>query len=220
MHKPRIWVLPGMGSDSRIFKHLQFPWPATFLEWIAHREGEDLSAYAERLLRPYPIAEQDLLLGYSLGGIVAQDWASKHRVQRVIVINSLHYSLEVRPLFHRLAKTGVLEWSSPESLRKLIFFMARLNSTPSEELENYLEMMEQFPPEHYTWVLKNVLDWKRPTPLCPVESFTGTLDLVFPHLPADLPFNHLLKNATHLSLITHSEEISRVLKVEVDPLLN
>lgn len=220
MHKPRVWVIPGMGSDSRIFRKLKFPWPATFLEWIPTQPDDTIESYSERLLGQLPIASEDLLFGYSLGGIIAQDWASRHQVQRVIILSSLHHTVQIRPLFRRLARTGMLDWSSPEGIRHLIFFMARLNSTPSRVLDLYLEMMEQFPPEHYTWTLKHVLSWDHPTPLCPVHSFRGTLDLVFPDAPKDISRHHDLRLATHLSLITHSAEISAYLKDTIDPTLS
>jgi len=79
MREARVWVLPGLGADSRIFRNLEFPWSATFLEWTLPEVGESLSSYADRLLAPHDIQEHDLLFGYSFGGIVAQDWASRHR---------------------------------------------------------------------------------------------------------------------------------------------
>ena len=88
MSECRVWVLPGMGADSRIFKSFKFPWNATYLEWIEPKTEESLSEYADRLLGAYPIKENDLIFGYSFGGIVAQDWASRNKVQRVVLLNS------------------------------------------------------------------------------------------------------------------------------------
>ena len=102
----RVWVLPGMGADSRIFKSFRFPWNATYLEWIEPLQNESLSAYADRLLDRYPIQRNDLLFGYSFGGIVAQDWASRNKVQRVVLLNSLHHEAQLRPLYRNLAATG------------------------------------------------------------------------------------------------------------------
>ena len=115
----RVWVLPGMGADSRIFKSFRFPWNATYLEWIEPLQNESLSAYADRLLDRYPIQENDLLFGYSFGGIVAQDWASRNKVQRVVLLNSLHHEARLRPLYRNLAATGVLNWAPEGSIIRI-----------------------------------------------------------------------------------------------------
>jgi len=219
MREARVWVLPGLGADSRIFRNLEFPWSATFLEWTLPEVGESLSSYADRLLAPHDIQEHDLLFGYSFGGIVAQDWASRHQVQRVVLLNSLQYSSPLRPLFKRIAATGILNWAPKGSIRRLIFFMARLNSRPSAHFEGVIEMMEQFPCDYYRWVLKSVLNWDRPTPKCPVDSVTSDWDLVFPECePSDRCWT--LSRATHLSFLTHAQEISTLLKEKVDPMLS
>jgi pimeloyl-ACP methyl ester carboxylesterase len=220
MAKPRVWVLPGMGADSRIFKAFSFPWQATYLEWIMPKDGESLSEYADRLLDRHPIQENDLLFGYSFGGIVAQDWASRNKVQRVVLLNSVHYQTPIRPLYKRLSKTGLLNWAPNGSIRNFIFFMARLNSRPNASLDHVLEMMEQFPCEYYRWVLESVLNWERNTPLCEVDSIRGDHDVVFPFKNDNASHDWVLQGATHLSFQTHAQEIAKLLKEGVDPLLS
>ncbi len=219
MREARVWVLPGLGADSRIFRNLEFPWSATFLEWILPEAAESLSSYADRLMAPHDIQPHDLLFGYSFGGIVAQDWASRHSVQRVVLLNSLHHNTPLRPLFKHIAATGLLNWAPEGSIRKLIFFMARLNSRPSARFEGILEMMEQFPCDYYRWVLKAVLNWNRPVPLCPVDSVKSDWDVVFPEVTGS-ERSWTLHHATHLSFLTHAKEISALLKEKVDPMLS
>jgi pimeloyl-ACP methyl ester carboxylesterase len=208
-----------MGADSRIFKSFKFPWNATYLEWIEPQDGETLSAYADRLLDRYPIKENDLLFGYSFGGIIAQDWASRNKVQRVVLLNSLHHEATLRPLYRNLASTGVLSWAPKGSIFKLIKLIARLNSKPSRQLDLLLETMEQFDCQYYRWVLRAVLDWERPTPLAPVDVILGELDPVFTIQKPSRDRFWVLKGATHLSFTSHSNEISNLLKEKVDPVL-
>ena len=215
----RVWVLPDMGADSRIFKSFRFPWNATYLEWIEPLQNESLSAYADRLLDRYPIQENDLLFGYSFGGIVAQDWASRNKVQRVVLLNSLHHEAKLRPLYRNLASTGVLNWAPEGSIIKIIKFIVRLNSQPSRTLDLMLETMEQFECQYYRWVLKAVLKWERPTPLAPVDTILGELDPVFTLQKPSTDRFWILEGATHLSFSSHSTQISNLLKEKVDPVL-
>ena len=219
MHKPRVWVLPGMGADSRIFRSLKFPWSATFLEWLDPKDGETISSYADRLLNGHDIADNDLIFGYSFGGIVAQDWASRNKVQRVVLVNSLHHKSTVRPFFRLLSLTGILRWAPKNSVIKFIFFLARLHSKPTSQLDLTIEMMEQFDDRYYRWVLKQILSWNHPTPLCPIDVIQGEVDPVFLHSTYEEKRTWTLKDAAHLSFQTHGQEISYLLKEYVDPAL-
>ncbi|HAK70723.1 MAG TPA: hypothetical protein DCM15_05045 [Cryomorphaceae bacterium] len=219
MHKPRVWVLPGMGADSRIFRSLKFPWSATFLEWLDPKDGETISSYADRLLNGHDIADNDLIFGYSFGGIVAQDWASRNKVQRVVLLNSLHHKSTVRPFFRLLSLTGILRWAPKNSVIKFIFFLARLHSKPTSQLDLTIEMMEQFDDRYYRWVLKQILSWNHPTPLCPIDVIQGEVDPVFLHSTYEEKRTWTLKDAAHLSFQTHGQEISYLLKEYVDPAL-
>lgn len=219
MHKPRVWVLPGMGADSRIFRSLKFPWSATFLEWLDPKDGETISSYADRLLNGHDIADNDLIFGYSFGGIVAQDWASRNKVQRVVLLNSLHHKSTVRPFFRLLSLTGILRWAPKNSVIKFIFFLARLHSKPTSQLDLTIEMMEQFDDRYYRWVLKQILSWRHPTPLCPIDVIQGEVDPVFLHSTYEEKRTWTLKDAAHLSFQTHGQEISYLLKEYVDPAL-
>ena len=219
MHKPRVWVLPGMGADSRIFRSLKFPWSATFLEWLDPKDGETISSYADRLLNGHDIAHNDLIFGYSFGGIVAQDWASRNKVQRVVLLNSLHHKSTVRPFFRLLSLTGILRWAPKNSVIKFIFFLARLHSKPTSQLDLTIEMMEQFDDRYYRWVLKQILSWNHPTPLCPIDVIQGEVDPVFLHSTYEEKRTWTLKDAAHLSFQTHGQEISYLLKEYVDPAL-
>ena len=219
MHKPRVWVLPGMGADSRIFRSLTFPWSATFLEWLDPKDGETISSYADRLLNGHDIAHNDLIFGYSFGGIVAQDWASRNKVQRVVLLNSLHHKSTVRPFFRLLSLTGILRWAPKNSVIKFIFFLARLHSKPTSQLDLTIEMMEQFDDRYYRWVLKQILSWNHPTPLCPIDVIQGEVDPVFLHSTYEENRTWTLKDAAHLSFQTHGQEISYLLKEYVDPAL-
>ena len=102
---------------------------------------------------------------------------------------------------------------------KFIFFLARLNSKPSSQLDLTLEMMEQFDDRYYRWVLKQVLSWNHPTPLCPIDVIQGEFDPVFLNSMHGGKRTWTLKDAAHLSFHTHGQEISYLLKEHVDPAL-
>tara|TARA_B100000795_G_scaffold156406_1_gene117354 strand:- start:3825 stop:4388 length:564 start_codon:yes stop_codon:yes gene_type:complete len=183
------------------------------------KDGETISSYADRLLNGHDIADNDLIFGYSFGGIVAQDWASRNKVQRVVLLNSLHHKSTVRPFFRLLSLTGILRWAPKNSVIKFIFFLARLHSKPTSQLDLTIEMMEQFDDRYYRWVLKEILSWNHPTPLCPIDVIQGEVDPVFLHSTYEEKRTWTLKDAAHLSFQTHGQEISYLLKEYVDPAL-
>ena len=80
-------------------------------------------------------------------------------------------------------------------------------------------MMEQFDDRYYRWVLKEILSWNHPTPLCPIDVIQGEVDPVFLHSTYEEKRTWTLKDAAHLSFQTHGQEISYLLKEYVDPAL-
>ena len=71
---PRLVTLPGHAASLQEFRGKMYK------DWIAHLEGEYLKARAE--------AERVLLVGYSLGGSLSLDIATRHRPDGVVTISS------------------------------------------------------------------------------------------------------------------------------------
>src|SRR3546814_17690371 len=71
-----IYLLPGMGADHRLFSRLDLPGlNPKVLQWVPPGEGDSLGDYAKKLQPQITSTEDAVLLGVSLGGMLAVELA-------------------------------------------------------------------------------------------------------------------------------------------------
>lgn len=99
-----IYILPGMGADSRMYSG---PWrkvPNTrFPDWPEYQKEQTLSQVADRILQKCGIGPDDTVAGSSMGGMVALEIAAKLGNKRVFLFGSAVSNRELNPLLHRMA---------------------------------------------------------------------------------------------------------------------
>lgn len=89
MAPPRIVLIPGMGADHRLFDGLSLAGHEVLrTDWIAHRASDDLAVFARRFAAHHAITADDILVGVSMGGMVAAAIADVIPVRRVVLVSS------------------------------------------------------------------------------------------------------------------------------------
>jgi pimeloyl-ACP methyl ester carboxylesterase len=86
-----IFFLPGLGLDHRVFNRLDLgDLPVVFIDWIEPLDNERIAGYARRLFAEHQSGHDEItLVGYSFGGIVAQEIAAQFNVQKIILVSSI-----------------------------------------------------------------------------------------------------------------------------------
>lgn len=99
MPPPALHALPGMGADRRMF-----PTPWTDLpgfrahDWSGHQHARTLPELAESVCRRIDVHDGDILIGASLGGMVALEISRLRRIPAVFLIGSAVHPAEIRRL--------------------------------------------------------------------------------------------------------------------------
>ena len=84
-----IYLIPGLGADSRLFDKLDLSGHTVHrLEWPRMPEGSSLRAYANELAKRIDASTAHVLIGVSMGGMVAQELALITSPVRTIIISS------------------------------------------------------------------------------------------------------------------------------------
>jgi pimeloyl-ACP methyl ester carboxylesterase len=100
----RTIVLPGMGATSDMYRGA---WReldgARFLDWPVQRGERTLRELAERLVEEQGLAGTDVVIGSSLGGMVALEIAALVGARAVGLVGSARSASEVQPLLRLLA---------------------------------------------------------------------------------------------------------------------
>lgn len=187
-----IFVLPGMGADSSMFTGAWRQLPrAVFIDWPPCTGETTLAEIAARIIQTYAIADDSVVIGTSLGGMVACEIANQRRLRRLILIASAAHPAEINPLLTalrplaRFAPVSALRWSAP--------------SVPGE----LAAMFSRVQPDFLRASIRAVFQWPGICPSLPHPlRIHGRRDLVIPPPPAP----DLLLDGRHLIAMTHARE--------------
>lgn len=84
-----LYLIPGLGADRRLFAKLDLgEHDLHFLEWPEMPVGSGLADYARKLADRVDGSKPHVLIGVSMGGMVAQELAAITHPQQVIIVSS------------------------------------------------------------------------------------------------------------------------------------
>lgn len=199
----RIVLIPGMGADHRLFDGIELPGHEVLrTAWIPHREGERLSAYAGRFADHYGVGTADILIGVSMGGIVAGAMAQRVPPQRLILISSCTDIRQLSPLIAVLSPVGPY---SPFGLARLL----PRGLMPAQR-KLALEMFEAQDMAFIRWACGAVMLWTGAPRLPGTVTIHGSADRVFP-IRRQPQVDVTIQGGGHLMVIDRAAEVADAL---------
>ncbi len=210
--KSRLYILSGLGVDSRVFRKMDLsPWEVIHIEWIAPLEGESISQYAARLAAP--IADPNpVLLGLSFGGMIAAEIAKQRPKAFIIQIASALTRYDLPVLYRLIGKLRLykilpvwwLKWSNPVTEW---FFGAK-----SREDKSLLkEILQDTDTLFLKWAIKEIACWNNRTEPALYFRIHGEKDKILP-VKKMAGYQMIIKNAGHFITISHASSVSTILK--------
>lgn len=207
-----IYCISGLGGDHRLFKHIQAPegYEIVPVKWIAPKPKESLVDYAMRLGACIDRSQPFILVGLSLGGIMAVELAKRLSPVCTIIISSIPVSTEL-PGYYKTASKLKLVRIVPSFVFKAAAILKRLYSGESREDKRLvLRMIREGDNRFIKWAMRAVTEWKNEIVPSPLWHIHGTKDEVFPIFRTHP--THIIRKGRHLLLMSHSPEINRILK--------
>ncbi len=210
----RIYLMPGMGAGSRIYRHIR--WPAGYeifpMEWLMPQSPrEPLGAYTERLIRHYAVAPGSILAGMSFGGVIINEMSRQLPAAGLIFISTVKTHRAFPPRFALARNTGLWRlfpyglitrperlapWMPTRALRK--------------RLQLYADYMSMRDAAYFRWAMRSILHWRGDVPAVAYVHIHGTADRIFPYgrLTGELK---PVEGAGHLALMTHPRRVSALI---------
>src|ERR1700709_273529 len=113
----KAYFMSGIAADGRLFRRIRLPagFEAVYLNWIKPLHDESLKNYSVRLAEKINVDEPFVLVGTSLGGIIATEIALKYKPLAVIIIGSVPVASQL-PGYYRMAEKLKLYKIIPGSL--------------------------------------------------------------------------------------------------------
>jgi len=206
------YFLSGLGADHRIFHHLKLPnqFTTIYLDWIKPQPHESLVNYASRMAKRINPNEPFILIGLSMGGMVAVEIAKKYQPEKLILLSSVPIRKEL-PHYYNLLQKWKLHKIVPASLLKSAAILKRFFTAEAPEDKTLLKtLIRETDPEFVRWAMNAILDWENEdVPPCKCWHIHGDKDEILP-----LRFTtatHILSGGTHMMALNHHEEINKIL---------
>ncbi len=192
-----LYLLPGMGVDSRMYRGAWRSLPETmFLDWPVC-PVKTLAELASAVIDQAGIGPDDDVGGTSLGGMVAQEIAQQLGQKRVLMISSAIVRQEINAFLRSLSPLLPI---APVALAKHVL---RLAGRPTSA------MVADLPPEQLRQMCRAIVSWPGCADLDVQRvRIHGTRDWMI-RCPAQA---HRIEKAGHLVAITHAEECVRLVR--------
>jgi len=207
-----IYCISGLGADEGVFQYLDLSFvKPVFINWISPLKNETLSAYALRLQQKFIHEESPVIVGLSLGGMVATEIAKSNPSAKVIIVSSAKTRNEI-PFYFKtfryipLYKT-LPEWSIRQHSPMREFF---LGAKHEHTIRYVKKVAEHADADFYRWAVGAILNWENEIIPSNVVHLHGTNDKLLPYkfVKSDITVN----NGGHLMIIENADEVSGLLK--------
>lgn len=186
-----IHVYPGMGANSEMYGSVwREQFPGAYHDWPRWQGELTVAEMAERLIEEHGIEDGDVLVGSSLGGMVAGEIARLRRIEGLALIGSAVKKEEISKI---LAILHPLIDLSP------ISFIKALSGKLPRDLA---AVFADSDPDMIRAMSKAVFQWEGAEPSARVFRIHGSRDLVIP--PPDQV--DLLIKGGHMLAMSHAEE--------------
>lgn len=209
----RIYLIAGLGADTRVYNNINLSdeHEVTTIDWVEPDLNDTLATYAQRLIYQYNIKTNSVLIGNSLGGIIAVEMTKFIPVQKVILISSIKTSDEA-PGYFKLFRALPVYKLIPGKLFNSMGFMIKplFGHMSREDAWLFSDMLKKSSPVFMKWAMYAILHWKNDIIPPNLYHITGDKDLVFNY--KRIKDATIVKGGTHIMIFDKAKEINKLLK--------
>jgi|SRR6185503_5162706 len=209
----KIYLIPGMGADTRVYNHIDLKDSddVTCINWIEPHESDTLTSYAQKLVFQYHIQPNSIVIGNSLGGMLAIEIAKFIPVQKAILISSIR-TVDEAPWYFPIIRTLPFYKLVPAAWMVKMRFVIRFafGAMSAEDRWLFSDMLKNTSPTFLKWSMGAVLRWDNRTIPANVYQITGDKDKVFPY--KKLKAAEIIKGGTHIMIFDKAKQINKILK--------
>jgi pimeloyl-ACP methyl ester carboxylesterase len=151
--KPKLFLLPGMGGDSRMFKGIESVGDMEVqpISYSGIDKFSSLIELSDIIINKYCITKESLLAGTSMGGMIALEIARKLCNPIIFIMGSCHHPCFINPILYKLSPLGYkFDWGLIHRIIRLIPLRFR-----PLVFDMYLSQSEIF----YQNACKSVSEW-------------------------------------------------------------
>jgi pimeloyl-ACP methyl ester carboxylesterase len=212
---PNLVLIPGLGTDRRLFEFLSTGnHQRHYVQWIPPEPSDTLASYALKLKEQVTAVPDPVLVGVSLGGILAMELREILPVRQTILVSSIKQREEMPPYFRWLSRTHADALLPVSVLKKSAPWVRPFLCGPGNDAAFDLirDMIHDADERFIRWAIGAVLQWERhaysPGNLSHIH---GDADLVFP-IRYVKDCTRVVHHGAHDMILTKATEISNLLE--------
>lgn len=206
----KAYCIPGLGTDKRLFSKYHFTFPIEVLEYFSPEPDDTMNSYAKKLSQKIDTSKPFILIGVSMGGMLAVEMTRFLSPQMLILVSSAKTYREI-PLKWRLFRFIPIYRLISD---KLIIFFATLfkfifGITHKEDEKLFTEMLSSLPPNFYSRAIHLIVNWKNNTYPENLIHIHGNKDQVLPYSNIKDPIT--IEGGSHWMIFDRANEISEII---------
>lgn len=179
-----MYLIPGMGSDGRMYDSLLAQYPnAEVIEFIRPYHKETIEEYAQRMATMIDTSKPFHLLGTSLGGIIAVEIAKFLKPEKLILIASAKCRDELPGRLRLLKAVKIYRLIKAERVKQLKSRKIKKAAKKNAALDKnkLLAMNDEADEAFIDWAGDAVINWSgKKNYRKDIIHFHGTKDRLFP----------------------------------------
>lgn len=207
----RVYLIPGQGGDSRLFNNLTLPegFEARHIRFERPEKGLSMRDYAAQLATQIDTTGRFIIVGVSLGGMLATEMSSMVPAEKVIIISSAkgRHELPGRYTFQR--KFPIYKLVSPKTAK----FGAKLlqpivEPDRQKEKDTFKAMLRDKDAIFLRRTIEMIMHWDRTEAPDGIITVHGDKDHTIPIRNVD--YDVLVPGGSHMITLTRGEEVSQI----------
>jgi pimeloyl-ACP methyl ester carboxylesterase len=209
----KVYLIPGLGADSRLFKNIQLPagYEIVLVDWLIPSETDTLTSYSQNIVSQYNMSDNSIVIGVSLGGMISVEIAKQLKLDKVILISSIKTNSEA-PWYFKFFRSLPVYKAIPGKLMTHLGFLVKpmFGQMKPDDLTLFKSMLQNSSPIFLKWAMRSALYWKNDVEFSNLYHIVGNKDLVFPYQNIKNP-TAVIKGGTHIMVFDKAVEINVLL---------
>jgi len=208
----KIFVIPGLGADSRVYNKIELvAHDVVKIDWVEPDKTDTLKTYAQKLILQYNITPLSIVIGNSLGGMLAMEISKILPLKKTILISSVK-TIDEAPAYFALFRALPVYKLIPGKLVTSLGFMIRFVFGKMDEADEWLfnDMLKKTSPKFMKWAMGATVNWDNKIIPQNVFTITGNKDHVFDY--RRIKDAIIVNGGTHIMIFDRADEINKILK--------
>ncbi len=210
--RPIIYLIPGQGADSRLFKNLtlNFEYEKHYIKYELPEKGSTMRDYAIQLSNQIDRSRKIILIGCSLGGMLANEMIEFLDPEKVIIIGSAKSRKEL-PIRYRLQKYFPLYQLISGTIAKkgALILQPIFEPDRDKEEEIFVSMLKDKDPLFLKRTIHMIINWDRENYDERIVHIHGDKDNTIPI--KNVNYDYKIKGGSHVMTLTRGEELSELI---------